>query len=126
MIEIKNIEKSYRMGDNVVYALRGVSLTIDDGDYVAIMGPSGSGKSTLTHILGLLDVPNTGSYQLNGREVSKLSEDELAELRRLEIGFIFQQFNLLPRMDALENVALPLLYSKRSGDPTPRALLDIV
>lgn len=126
MIEVKDIEKSYRMGDNVVYALRGISLTIADGDYVAIMGPSGSGKSTLTHILGLLDVPNSGSYKLNGREVSKLSEDELAELRRLEIGFIFQQFNLLPRMNALENVALPLLYSKRKGEPSPRALLELV
>src|SRR5258708_25811839 len=126
MIEIKNIEKSYRMGDNVVYALRGVSLTIEDGDFVTIMGPSGSGKSTLTHILGLLDVPNSGSYKLNGFEVSKLSEDDLAELRRLEIGFIFQQFNLLPRMNALENVALPLLYSKREGEPTPSMLLKIV
>lgn len=126
MIEIRGIEKSYRMGDNVVYALRGVDLRIEAGDYVAIMGPSGSGKSTLTHILGLLDVPNSGSYTLNGREVSKLSEDELAELRRREIGFIFQQFNLLPRMTAEENVALPLLYSKCEGDPTPDALLNVV
>src|SRR3954469_8047798 len=104
MIEIKNITKTYQMGEETVQALRGVSLTIENGDFVAIMGPSGSGKSTLTHILGLLDVPNAGSYKLNGREVSGLSEDELAELRRLEIGFIFQQFNLLPRMDAEENV----------------------
>ncbi|MGZ3722748.1 MAG: ABC transporter permease [Bdellovibrionales bacterium] len=126
MIEIQGLEKSYTMGDNIVYALRGVSLKIEDGDFVAIMGPSGSGKSTLTHILGLLDVPNKGSYKLNGKEVSNLTEDELAELRRMEIGFIFQQFNLLPRMDALENVALPLLYSKRSGEPSPQALLDIV
>src|ERR1035437_6163220 len=111
MLELKGIQKTYRMGENEVRALRDVSLSIADGDYVAIMGPSGSGKSTLTHILGLLDVPNSGSYKLNGREVSKLSEDELSELRRMEIGFIFQQFNLLPRMNALENVALPLLYS---------------
>ncbi len=116
MIELKEISKTYVMGDNVVPVLRGVSLKIEDGDFVAIMGPSGSGKSTLTHIIGLLDVPSTGSYQLNGREVSKLSEDDLAVLRREEIGFIFQQFNLLPRMDARENVALPMLYSRRTLD----------
>lgn len=112
MIEVQGLTKEYRMGENVVRALQGVSLSIEDGDFVAIMGPSGSGKSTLAHILGLLDVPTSGSYKLNGREVSKLSEDELAVLRREEIGFIFQQFNLLPRMNALENVGLPLLYSK--------------
>lgn len=100
------------MGDTIVYALRDVSLTIEDGDYVAIMGPSGSGKSTLMHILGLLDVPSEGSYKINEREVSHLSEDDLAILRRETIGFIFQQFNLLPRMSALENVTLPLLYSR--------------
>ncbi len=116
MIEIKDLTKTYVMGDNSVTVLRGVSLKIEDGDFVAIMGPSGSGKSTLTHIIGLLDVPSSGSYQLNGKEVSKLSEDDLAVLRREEIGFIFQQFNLLPRMDALENVALPMLYSRRKLD----------
>jgi macrolide transport system ATP-binding/permease protein len=118
MIELHNITKTYTMGDNVVHALRGVNLRIDDGDFVAIMGPSGSGKSTMTNILGLLDVPSSGSYKFNGREVSKLSEDDLAILRREEIGFIFQQFNLLPRMDAAENVALPLLYSKHNLDFT--------
>jgi macrolide transport system ATP-binding/permease protein len=112
MLNIANINKSYKMGDNIVYALRDVSLTIEDGDYVAIMGPSGSGKSTLMHILGLLDVPSSGSYKINEREVSHLSEDDLAVLRRKTIGFIFQQFNLLPRMSALENVTLPLLYSR--------------
>ena len=112
MIKIRDLKKTYTMGENVVHALNGVSLEIEDGDFVAIMGPSGSGKSTLTHILGLLDVPTEGSYQLNGREVAGLSEDELAVFRREEIGFIFQQFNLLPRMTAQENVALPLLYSK--------------
>ncbi|MBC7385376.1 MAG: ABC transporter permease [Cryobacterium sp.] len=116
MIELSNITKSYRMGDQVVTALKGVSLKIEDGDFVAIMGPSGSGKSTLAHILGLLDVPTEGAYRLNGREVSGLSEDELAVLRREEIGFIFQQFNLLPRINALENVALPLLYSAPESD----------
>ncbi len=114
MIEFRNITKVYKMGDNIVNALRGVNLTIDDGDFVAIMGPSGSGKSTMTNILGLLDVPTSGSYKFNGREVSKLSEDDLAVLRREEIGFIFQQFNLLPRLSAAENVALPLLYSQHN------------
>ena len=114
MIELHNITKVYKMGDNIVHALRGVNLTIDDGDFVAIMGPSGSGKSTMTNILGLLDVPTSGSYKFNGREVSKLSEDDLAVLRREEIGFIFQQFNLLPRLSAAENVALPLLYSQHN------------
>lgn len=114
MIKIDNITKSYQMGETRVDALKGVSLTIEDGDFVAIMGPSGSGKSTLMHILGLLDIPSEGSYQLHGREVSKLDEDELAILRRDEIGFIFQQFNLLPRMPAWQNVSLPLLYSQKS------------
>ena len=113
VIELKNVQKTYRMGGSTVYALRDVSLTIQPGEFVAIMGPSGSGKSTLMHVLGLLDVPDSGSYLLNGREVANLSEDELAVLRREAIGFIFQQFNLLPRMSALENVSLPLLYSQR-------------
>ena len=116
MIELRDITKTYKMGENVVHALRGVSLTIEDGDFVAIMGPSGSGKSTLTHILGLLDVPSSGSYKLNGREISQLEEDDLAVFRREEIGFIFQQFNLLPRLTARENVALPLLYSTHDMD----------
>ena len=115
MIEVKDITKSYKMGDHTVQALRGVSLTIHDGDFVAIMGPSGSGKSTLAHILGLLDAPTSGSYKLNHREIAQLSEDELAILRRDEIGFVFQQFNLLPRMSAEENTLLPLLYSKKEG-----------
>lgn len=112
MIEIKDIQKRYTMGDTVVHALKGVSLTIEQGDFVAIMGPSGSGKSTLMHVLGLLDVPDGGSYRLIGQEVSSLSEADLAVMRRKVLGFIFQQFNLLPRMDATENVMLPLLYSE--------------
>lgn len=116
MLEISNVFKTYRMGENVVHALRGVSLKIEDGDFVAIMGPSGSGKSTLMHLLGLLDTPTSGSYKINGREVAHLSEDELAVLRREEVGFIFQQFNLLPRMQALENVALPMYYSAPRPD----------
>lgn len=113
MIEIRQITKEYRMGENIVCALKGINLSIEEGDFVAIMGPSGSGKSTLMQILGLLDVPTSGSYQLLGHEVSGLTEDELAVLRRDKIGFIFQQFNLLPRMSALENVSLPLLYSQK-------------
>jgi len=127
MIQINNITKSYQMGETRVDALKGVSLTIEDGDFVAIMGPSGSGKSTLMHILGLLDVPSEGSYKLHGREVSNLDEDELAILRRDEIGFIFQQFNLLPRMPAWQNVSLPLLYSQKSFNfEKAKALLEKV
>ncbi len=114
MIQIRNVTKSYKMGEEDLKILKGVDLTIEDGDFVAIMGPSGSGKSTLMNILGLLDVPSSGSYLLNGREISNLNEDELASLRREELGFIFQQFHLLPRMSAQENVALPLLYSRQT------------
>lgn len=116
MLEVINVSKSYQMGETTVHALNGVNLTIDDGDFVAIMGPSGSGKSTLMHLLGLLDVPTVGSYRINGREVANLNENDLAVLRRSEIGFIFQQFNLLPRQTALENVAMPELYSKSEPD----------
>lgn len=116
MIQVKDIRKSYQMGEHTVDVLKGISLKIDRGDFIAIMGPSGSGKSTLMHILGLLDVPTSGSYNLNGREVASLSEDELAVVRREEIGFIFQQFNLLPRMEAWQNVSLPLIYSADGFD----------
>ncbi len=116
MIELRDIQKTYVMGDDTVYALRGVTLTIEPGDFVAIMGPSGSGKSTLMHVLGLLDVPDSGSYKLDGEEVSQMDENALARVRRRVIGFIFQQFNLLPRMSAAENVALPLIYSERKTD----------
>jgi macrolide transport system ATP-binding/permease protein len=116
MIELQDINKSYKMGETLVHALRGVSLQIQEGEFVAIMGPSGSGKSTLMHILGLLDIPTSGSFQLHGQEVSQLSEDDLAVLRREEIGFIFQQFNLLPRLSAAENVSLPLLYTEKHFD----------
>lgn len=127
MIEIKDIKKTYTMGSTEVHALRGVSLSIEDGDFVAIMGPSGSGKSTLAHILGLLDVPSSGSYKLNNQEVARLSEDELAILRRNEIGFIFQQFNLLPRLNAYENVLLPIFYSKKAtGEQDAHELLKLV
>jgi macrolide transport system ATP-binding/permease protein len=127
MIEIQGIRKSYRMGTVELEVLKGVDVKIEDGDFVAIMGPSGSGKSTLMNILGLLDVPSQGSYKFNGQEISKFSEDELAVFRREEIGFIFQQFNLLPRMSALQNVGLPLLYSKlERGLNGARALLETV
>ncbi len=112
MIELRDVHKTYSLGGSIVHALDGVTLSIEPGEFIAIMGPSGSGKSTLLHVLGLLDVPERGSHRLLGREVAQLSEDELAVLRREAIGFIFQQFNLLPRLTALENTAMPLLYSQ--------------
>ena len=111
MIEVKNITKTYVNGDNETHALRGVSFTINDGEFVAIMGPSGSGKSTLMHILGALDTPTSGSYHLDRKDVSKLSDDELADIRRDRIGFVFQSFNLLPRATVMRNVTLPLIYA---------------
>lgn len=111
MIEVQNITKTYKTGDIEFQALRGVSFTIRDGEFVAIMGPSGSGKSTLMHILGALDTPTSGTYVLDGKDVSTLSEDELADIRKQKIGFVFQAFNLLPRTTVLRNVMLPLVYA---------------
>ncbi len=111
MIHMKNITKTYHMGENVVHALRGLDLDIADGEFVAIMGPSGSGKSTLMNILGCLDIPDSGDYLLGGEDVSRLSDDEQARIRNKRIGFVFQQFNLLPRTPALKQVALPLMYA---------------
>ncbi|NTV18191.1 MAG: ABC transporter ATP-binding protein [Bacteroidales bacterium] len=114
MIKIQGIKKYYKVGTQEVRALDGVDLTIHDNEYVAIMGPSGSGKSTMMNILGCLDSPSGGTYILNGTDVSQMNDNALAEVRNKEIGFIFQSFNLLPRYSALENVALPLIYSGES------------
>ncbi len=111
MIEIKDISKIYKVADNEVFALRGVSFKIADGEFVAIMGPSGSGKSTLMHILGCLDTPTSGTYDLDGEDVSTMTSNELADVRKRRIGFVFQSFNLLPRTNVLKNVMLPLTYA---------------
>ena len=111
LIEITSITKRYEMGDNVVMALQDVNLTIKQGEYLSIMGPSGSGKSTFMNILGCLDTPSTGEYKFRGVDVSHLDDDELSAMRNREIGFVFQNFNLLPKLDALQNVELPLAYA---------------
>jgi len=111
IIHLEGIEKSYFMGNQAIPVLKGINLDIFKNEYVALMGPSGSGKSTLMNILGCLDSPTGGKYILNGKDVSKMLDDDLAEVRNTEIGFVFQQFNLLPRLSAAENVALPLIYA---------------
>jgi putative ABC transport system ATP-binding protein len=111
LIDIRDITKVYQMGQEQVHALSGVNLGVERGEYVAIMGPSGSGKSTLMNLIGCLDTPTSGSYVLNGREVARMTDDELAAIRNQEIGFVFQTFNLLPRTNALQQVELPLVYS---------------
>ena len=129
VIDIENITKDYVMGEEIVHALRGVSLQIHRNEYIAIMGPSGSGKSTLMNMLGCLDTPTSGRYEFNGRNVAEMDDDELAAIRNREIGFVFQTFNLLPRSNSLRNVELPLIYA--GIDPETReeratqALIDV-
>jgi putative ABC transport system ATP-binding protein len=129
IIQLESIRKSYFMGKQVLEVLRNISLDIFKNEYVALMGPSGSGKSTLMNILGCLDTPTAGKYVLNGKDVSKLDDNALADIRNREIGFVFQQFNLLPRLSALENVALPLIYagmSKKQRNEKAMHVLDLV
>lgn len=129
IIHLEDIRKSYVMGKNVLQVLKGISLDIFKNEYVALMGPSGSGKSTLMNILGCLDTPTAGKYVLNNQDVSKMIDNALADIRNKEIGFVFQQFNLLPRLTALENVALPLVYagmSKKQRNEKAMRVLDMV
>jgi putative ABC transport system ATP-binding protein len=129
LIETQDLWKTYVMGSEEIHALRSVTLTIDRGEYVAIMGPSGSGKSTLMNLIGCLDTPTRGSYLLNGKQVGQMNDNELARIRNQEIGFVFQTFNLLPRATALQNVELPLVYAGVSGkdrQQRARAALDKV
>lgn len=126
IIETREIAKRYVMGSEVIEALKSVTITIQKGEYVAFMGPSGSGKSTLMNIVGCLDTPTSGQYILNNQDVSGMGENELAEVRNKEIGFVFQTFNLLPRQSSLENVALPLIYAGfNKADRTEKAMLSL-
>lgn len=126
MISLKNIKKSFILGDEKVNALDNISLEIQKGDFIAIIGPSGSGKSTLMNILGLLDVPDSGEYLFDGKEVNKLSDNELAEIRNKKIGFVFQNFNLLPKMNAIENIQVPLFYRGMSDKESKQKAYEVL
>ncbi len=125
-IQIESLSKNYKVGMEIVRALRSVSLSINRNEYVALMGPSGSGKSTLMNVLGCLDTPTSGNYFLNGKDVSKLRDNELADIRNREIGFVFQTFNLLPRSTALDNVALPLIYGGQNKQARRQRALEVL
>ena len=126
LIKITNIKRNFSLGNETVYVLKGIDLEIKKGEYVALMGPSGSGKSTLMNLLGCLDTPTSGNYILNGKDVSKMKDDELAEIRNKEIGFVFQTFNLLPRTTALDNVALPMIYAGYSKSERVARATDVL
>jgi putative ABC transport system ATP-binding protein len=126
VIKLDEIRKSYIMGKQELQVLKGISLSINRNEYIALMGPSGSGKSTLMNILGCLDSPTSGTYILNGNDVSTMADNDLAEIRNKEIGFVFQQFNLLPRLSALENVALPLVYAGISKKIRTEMAMDVI
>ncbi|MBK0370066.1 ABC transporter ATP-binding protein [Flavobacterium agrisoli] len=126
LIKITDIKRNFTLGNEIVYVLKGIDLQINKGEYVALMGPSGSGKSTLMNLLGCLDTPTSGNYILNGKDVSKMRDDELAEIRNKEIGFVFQTFNLLPRTTALDNVALPMIYAGYSKSERKERAIDVL
>ena len=126
LIKITQIKRDFILGNEIVYVLKGIDLEIKKGEYVALMGPSGSGKSTLMNLLGCLDTPTSGSYVLNGKDVSQMKDDELAGIRNKEIGFVFQTFNLLPRTTALDNVALPMIYAGHSKSERNKRATEVL
>lgn len=126
LINIKEIKRDFKLGSEVLHVLKGINLNIEKGEYVALMGPSGFGKSTLMNLLGCLDTPTSGTYILNGKDVSKLTDNELAEIRNKEIGFVFQTFNLMPRTTALDNVALPMVYAGISSNERKQRATEVL